>query len=133
MPIDIARLARAQRFQPAGHHDVGPLHLFGGEQYDGAVTVVLSHYLPGGRADMAPVPAETIYLVLTGTLTLTDADGRTEILHPLDGARITSGTPRSVENHTNLPASMLVIRPNPAAQVSGADAPDASGVPDGRP
>jgi hypothetical protein len=115
MPIDIARLARAQRFQPVGHHDVGPVHLFGGEQYDGAVTVVLSHYLPGGRADLSPVPAETLYLVLTGTLDLTDADGHTEVLHALDGARLTSGTPRSVRNRTNLPASMLVIRPNPAA------------------
>ncbi|MCZ4098693.1 cupin domain-containing protein [Streptomyces sp. So13.3] len=115
MPIHIARLAQAQRFQPAGHYDVGPLHLFGGEKYDGAVTVALSHYLPGGRADLSPVPIQTLYLVLTGTLTLTDADGRTWDLHALDGARLTSGTPRSVENRTNLPASMLVIRPNPDA------------------
>ncbi|MEE4545880.1 cupin domain-containing protein [Streptomyces sp. V4-01] len=126
MPIDIARLDQATRFRPVGHHDVGPVQLFGGEQYDGAVTVVLSHYLPGGHADMSPVPAETVYLVLTGTLTLTDADGGTEELHPLDGARITSGTSRTVENRTNLPASMLVIRPNPAAAQSA----DAAG---GRP
>lgn len=115
MPIDIARLAQARRFQPVGHHDVGPVHLFGGEHYDGAVTVALSHYLPGGSADLSPVPAETLYLVLTGTLTLTDAEGRAETLHALDGARLTTGTPRSVENRTNLPASMLVIRPNPDA------------------
>ena len=116
MSIDITRLAQAQRFQPVGHHDVGPVHLFGGESYDGAVTVALSHYLPGGGADLSPVPAETVYLVLTGELSLTDADGHTEVLRPLDGARLTSGTPRSVENRTNLPASMLVIRPNPGAR-----------------
>ncbi|MFC8231411.1 cupin domain-containing protein [Streptomyces sp. NPDC057287] len=114
MPIDITHLNEAARFQPPGHHGVGPVHLFGGEQYDGAVTVALSHYVPGGRADMSPVPIETLYLVLTGTLTLTDADGGTHVLHALDAARLTAGTTRSVENRTNLAASMLVIRPNPA-------------------
>ncbi|MFJ3531739.1 MULTISPECIES: cupin domain-containing protein [unclassified Streptomyces] len=114
MPIDITRLTQAQPFQPAGHHGVGPVHLFGGKDYDGAVTTALSHYLPGGRADMSPVPAETLYVVLTGTLTL-DSEGDTHDLHPLDAVRLTTGTLRSVENRTNLPASMLVIRPNSAA------------------
>lgn len=124
MTLDIAKLDQARRFQPAGHHDVGPVHLFGGEDYDGAVTVVLSHYLPGGHAEMSPVPAETIYLVLTGELTLTDADGATHVLNALDGARLPLGTLRSVENRTNLTASLLVIRPNPAA-APPATAPDA--------
>ncbi|MCX5214764.1 cupin domain-containing protein [Kitasatospora sp. NBC_00240] len=113
MPIDITQLIQAQRFEPVGHSGVGPVHLFGGERYDGAVTVALSHYLPGGRADMSPVPVETLYLVLTGSLTLLDADGATHVLNALDGARLTTGTLRGVENRTNLPASMLVIRPNP--------------------
>ncbi|MFB7652445.1 MULTISPECIES: cupin domain-containing protein [unclassified Streptomyces] len=115
MPIDINRLAQAERFQPPGHHNVGPVHLFGGEQYDGAVTVALSHYLPGGRADMSPVPVETLYLVLTGSLTLADSDGGVHVLDAMDSARLTAGTYRSVENRTNLAASMLVIRPNPAS------------------
>lgn len=114
MPIEITHLAQGQRFHPEGHHGVGPVQLFGGGHYDGAVTVVLSHYLPGGEAELSPVAAETIYLVLSGSLTLTDADGHAEVLDALDGARITLGTPRRVENRTNLPASMLVIRPNPA-------------------
>ncbi|MFC8454936.1 hypothetical protein [Kitasatospora sp. NPDC057223] len=113
MPIDIIQLTQAQPFQPVGHHGVAPVHLFGGEHYDGAVTVALSHYLPGGGADLSPVPLETLYLVLTGTLTLLDGDGGTHVLTALDGARLTTGTVRSVENRTNLPASMLVIRPNP--------------------
>ncbi|NDZ79297.1 cupin domain-containing protein [Streptomyces sp. SID10853] len=115
MPIDITRLSQAQPFQPADHHGVGPVQLFGGEDYDGAVTAALSHYLPGGRADMSPVPTETLYIVLTGTLTI-DAEDDTHALHPLDAVRLTASTPRSVENRTNLPASMLVIRPNPAAE-----------------
>ncbi|MFG2595713.1 cupin domain-containing protein [Streptomyces sp. NPDC048462] len=115
MSIDIALFEEGQPFQPAGHHGVGPVHLFGGQDYTGAVTVALSHYLPGGRADLSPVPAETLYLVVTGTLSLTDGDGVTHTLRALDGARLPAGTVRSVENSTNLPASMLVIRPNPAA------------------
>lgn len=114
MPIEIIQLAQGQRFQPEGHRGVGPVQLFGGGHYHGAVTVALSHYLPGGEAELSPVPAETIYIVLSGSLTLTDTDGHAEVLNALDGARLTSGTPRRVENRTNLPASMLVIRPNPA-------------------
>ncbi|MFG3133218.1 cupin domain-containing protein [Streptomyces tendae] len=120
MSIEIAQLTQAQPFQPVGHHGVGPVHLFGGEHYDGAVTVALSHYLPGGGADMSPVPAETLYVVLTGTLTLVDADGTSHVLGPLDSARLTAGTVRGVENRTNLTAAMLVIRPNPAASPASA-------------
>lgn len=116
--IEITRITQARPFRPDGHHGVGPVHLFGGELYDGAVTVALSHYLPGGGADLSPVPAETVYVVLTGTLTLLDAGGTPHELGPLDSARITTGTLRAVENLTNLPASMLVIRPNPAAAQS---------------
>ncbi len=119
MSIEISELTQAQPFQPVGHHGVGPVHLFGGERYDGAVTVALSHYLPGGSADLSPVAVETVYVVVTGTLTLLDADGTARELGPLDSARITAGTPRAVENRTNLPAGMLVIRPNPAAAQAG--------------
>ncbi|MCX5535811.1 cupin domain-containing protein [Streptomyces sp. NBC_00006] len=115
MPIDITRISQAQPFQPVGHHGVGPVHLFGGDGYDGAVTTALSHYLPGGHAEMSPVASETLYIVLSGTLTL-DAEGDIHDLNPLDAVRLTVGTRRSVENRTNLPASMLVIRPNPAAR-----------------
>ena len=72
---------------------------------------------------MSPVPAETIYLVLSGELTLTDADGATHVLTTLDGARLPLGALRSVQNRTNLTASLLVIRPNPAA-AQPATAPD---------
>ncbi|MET9558461.1 cupin domain-containing protein [Streptomyces sp. NPDC006645] len=115
MSIEVSKLSQAQPFHPVDHHGVGPLHLFGGGHYGGAVTVALSHYLPGGGADLTPVPAETVYVVLNGTLTLLDADGTSHDLGALDSARITAGTPRAVENRTNLPAAMLVIRPNPAA------------------
>lgn len=91
MSIVIAPFEEGQPFQPAGHHGVGPVHLFGGQDYTGAVTVALSHYLPGGRADLSPVPAETLYLVLTGTLSLTDGDGVTHTLRALDGARLPAG------------------------------------------
>ncbi|NED81296.1 cupin domain-containing protein [Streptomyces sp. SID11233] len=78
------------------------------------MTVALSHYLPGGGADLSPVPAETLYVVVTGTLTLTDADGTSHELRAFDGARLTAGTVRRVDNRTNLPASMLVVRPRQA-------------------
>lgn len=108
--MNLQRLVHARPYHPSGHVGVGPVHLQGGTGYTGAVTVALSHYLPGGHAGQSSVPAETIYVVVAGELVvITDTD--TVTLGPLDSVRLTAGTIRSVVNETNLPASMLVIRP----------------------
>lgn len=111
MGMRISRLADATPFDPPGHRGVGPVRLLGGDAAptDG-VTVALSHYLPGGEAEMAPQPAETVYVVLDGELVMT-SEGAEETLRRYDSAHFTAGTVRSVVNRTQLPASMLVIRP----------------------
>ena len=111
MGMHITRFADAKPFDPPGHHGVGPVRLQGGEaSLTEGVTVALSHYLPGGEAEMAPQPAETIYVILAGELEVR-SEGAEEILRLYDSAHFTSGTPRQVTNRTHLPASMLVIRP----------------------
>jgi uncharacterized cupin superfamily protein len=108
MGMRITRLADATPFDPPGHHRVGPLRLLGGES-DG-ITVVLSHYLPGGEAEEAPQPAETVYVVVAGELVMI-SDGSEETLRRYDSVHFTAGTVRSVDNRTQLPARMLEIRP----------------------
>jgi len=110
MTMRINRLADAETFDPPGHTRVGPVRLQGGA---GAptegLTVALSHYLPGGRAELAPQPVETIYVLVTGELVMV-SEGHEATLHPYDSAHFTAGTLREVVNRSQLPASMLVIR-----------------------
>ncbi|MGX6604995.1 cupin domain-containing protein [Micromonosporaceae bacterium Da 78-11] len=111
MGMHITRLADATPFDPPGHHGVGPVRLLGEDAVpDLGVTVVLSHYLPGGEAATAAQPAETVYVVVAGELVMI-SDGTEETLHPYDSVHFTAGTVRAVVNRTHLPASMLVIRP----------------------
>lgn len=111
MTMRITRLVDAEPFHPAGHEGVGPVRLQGGESTPTSdLTVALSHYLPGGRAEMSPQPTEVVYVLVSGAL-LMISEGEEATLGPLDSVHFTTGTMRAVENRTNLPASMLVIRP----------------------
>ncbi|MEC3978007.1 cupin domain-containing protein [Amycolatopsis sp. H20-H5] len=111
MSMRITRLADAEAFAPSGHSGVGPLRLQGGRDTPTEqVTVVLSHYLPGGEADMSPQLVETVYVLLSGELVMI-SDEQEATLHPYDSVHFTAGTVRQVANRSALPASMLVIRP----------------------
>ncbi len=111
MGMHITRLADAKPFDPPGHRGVGPVRLQGGEAAPTeGITVVLSHYLPGGQAELAPQPTETVYVVVAGELVVI-SEGTEETLRLYDSAHFTAGTLRQVINRTQLPASMLVIRP----------------------
>ncbi|WNV82966.1 cupin domain-containing protein [Umezawaea sp. Da 62-37] len=111
MGMQVFRLADAEPFDPPGHRGVGPVRLQNGHStpWDG-VTVVLSHYLPYGEAEMAPQPTDTVYVVVSGELVMVSEEIE-EALGPYDSARFSAGTLRQVVNRTHLPASMLVIRP----------------------
>lgn len=110
MTMRITRLDEAEPFTAVGHDGVGPVRLQGGESTPTAeFTVALSHYLPGGCAELSPQVAETVYVVLSGALVM-NSEGEEATLAPLDSVHFTPGTTRTVENRTNQPASMLVIR-----------------------
>lgn len=110
MTMRVTRIADAEPFSPVGHEGVGPVRLQGGTSTPTTdFTVALSHYLPGASAALAPQEAETVYVVLSGELAM-HAEGDDQVLGPLDSVHFTTGTLRTVENRTNLPASMLVIR-----------------------
>ena len=110
MTMRVTRIADAEPFSPVDHDGVGPVRLQGGDSMPTTdFTVALSHYLPGAAAKLAPQVAETVYVLVAGELVMT-SDGTQETLGPYDSVHFTPGTLRTVENRTNLPASMLVIR-----------------------
>ncbi|MDJ0396431.1 cupin domain-containing protein [Rhodococcus sp. G-MC3] len=110
MSMRVTRIGDAEPFSPVGHDNVGPVRLQGGTQSPTTdFTVALSHYLPGGAANLSAQPSETVYVIVSGELVMA-SEGIEEALGPFDSVHFTPGTMRTVENRTNLPASMLVIR-----------------------
>jgi quercetin dioxygenase-like cupin family protein len=111
MTARLHRIGDAPAFQPEGHSGVSPVRLTG-TAADESIGVVLSAYEPGAHAERSPVPVDTVYLVLTGQLTISLDDERIELTR-LDSLFLPAGCVRAVDNLTAEPASMLVIRPTP--------------------
>jgi quercetin dioxygenase-like cupin family protein len=110
MTARLHRIADALAFQPEGHTGVSPVRLTGTDA-DEPINVVLSSYEPGAHAERSPVALDTVYLVLTGRLTVSLDDEQIELGH-LDSLFLPAGCVRAVDNLTAEPASMLVIRPS---------------------
>lgn len=69
----------------------------------------LSHFLPGGGAEMGTSNFEKVYFVLSGTLTVVTRDKKEITLGPVDSLYIAAGEERYLINREKVPASMLVI------------------------
>lgn len=109
MTARLHRIGDATAFQPEGHAGVSPVRLTGTAP-DEPISVVLSNYEPGAHAERSPVALDTVYLVLTGRLTVSLDDEQIELGH-LDSLFLPAGCVRAVDNRSGQPASMLVIRP----------------------
>jgi uncharacterized cupin superfamily protein len=110
MGMHVTRLANGTPFDPPGHRGVGPIRLQGGDtSATQNLSVVLSHYLPGAEAGLAPQPTETVYVIVAGELVMI-SEGTEETLQPYDSVHFTAGTVRKVVNRSPLTASMIVIR-----------------------
>lgn len=110
MTARLHRIGDAPAFQPQGHSGVSPVRLTGTAAEE-SLSVVLSTYGPGAHAEQSPVPVDTVYVLLTGRLTISLADEQIELAH-LDSLFLPAGCVRAVDNLTAEPASMFVIRPN---------------------
>ncbi len=111
--MKVTRIEEANTYQADKHRGGHLLRLQGFEASESInFWVGLSHFLPGGGAEHSATPLEKVYVVLEGEVTITTDDGDT-ILEPLDSCYLAPNEGRSVENRTNLPASMLVIMPYP--------------------
>lgn len=107
-------LKDAPAYEAAGHFGCTSLRLHhkettGSENF----WVGLSHFLPKGGAEMGGGDFERVYIVLSGIITATTADGHEFQLGPMDSLYIPAGEKRSILNKTNSPVSMLVIASYP--------------------
>ena len=96
-------------YDAAGHFNMTAMRLHGKEE-SGAQKfwMGLSHFLPGGGAEMGATPTEKIYYVLEGEVTIVTPDGEIA-LKKSDSIFIGPGEQRAIINKTNMPASMLVV------------------------
>jgi quercetin dioxygenase-like cupin family protein len=96
-------------YQAPGHFGMTAMRLHGKDE-TGATKfwMGLSHFLPGGGAEMGATPTEKVYFVLEGEVTVITP--KEEItLRKSDSIFIGPGEERAILNKTNLPASMLVV------------------------
>jgi quercetin dioxygenase-like cupin family protein len=110
----VTRLADAPRYDAPKHFEMRSLRLQGLEASPADFGWVgLSHFLPGGGADMDSGALGKIYVVIAGQITVELAGGESHVLGELDSCFIAAGEARAVHNHTNSVASMLVFMPSP--------------------
>ncbi len=96
-------------YDAAGHFNMTAMRLQGKEE-SGATKfwVGLSHFLPGGGAEMAASATEKVYFVLEGEITVKTETEEVD-LGPSDSVFIGSNEKREIINNSNMPASVLVI------------------------
>jgi quercetin dioxygenase-like cupin family protein len=111
--VELRRISDARPYAAAGHFDMRALRLQGADASDADFAWVgLSHFLPGGGAEMDSSPFGKIYVMLEGELVVELDDGTKDTLRPLDSCYLAAGERRRIVNPANRAASMLVITPN---------------------
>jgi quercetin dioxygenase-like cupin family protein len=112
--MEITRFEEAARYDAPKHFDMRGLRLQGFDASSSRFAWTgLSHFLPGGGAEMDASPLEKIYVVVEGEVTITLASGEKHRLSKLDSCYIPGNEGRAILNESNQMASMLVIMPYP--------------------
>lgn len=112
--MEITRFADARPYTAPKHHDMRGLRLQGFDASSASFAWTgLSHFLPGGGAEMDTSPLEKIYVVIDGAVTIELGDGSTQVLNRLDSCFIPGGEARAIRNDGNATATMLVVMPYP--------------------
>lgn len=100
-------------YDPPGHFKMTALKMHGKEATGAEdLWMGLSHFLPGGGAEMSSSDSEKIYYVLEGTLLIETPDGEETVIEENDSILIPPGSERSLVNPTNDTATMLVVGTN---------------------
>ena len=100
----------AVKYEAPGHFDVRTTRLHNPADVNGGTIVNgLSHFLPGGGADVAPANFEMIYYIISGEMTVEMEDGQKYCLKKGDSVHMGKGTGRASLNTGITAAQMLVI------------------------
>lgn len=96
-------------YQAPKHFNMTALKLHGKEETGASkFWMGLSHFLPGGGAELDASPVEKIYFVLDGEVTV-KSKGEKIVLKEFDSIFIGADEEREIINESNKPASMLVV------------------------
>ena len=99
------------QYSPAGHYNMTARRAHSKDMSGSRIlTIGRSEFNPGGGAEASPVKPgmELVYYVIQGALTVT-CEGTDYILQAGDSVFFKEGEIRSVRNHTEEQAVMLVI------------------------
>ncbi|MBQ4370440.1 MAG: cupin domain-containing protein [Oscillospiraceae bacterium] len=109
----VTKRNEAYKYDAPGHFDVRTTRLHDPQDVnDGTIVMGLSHFLPGGGANMAPANFEMVYYIQSGEMTITigEDDGDKEyVLKQGDSIHFGKGTKRACLNTGVETAQMLVI------------------------
>ena len=109
-------------YQAPKHFGCSTLKLQGREE-TGCQTfwMGLSHFLPGGGAELDASPVEKVYFVIEGEVTVITGAKEKIVLKKWDSIHFGPGEEREIVNATNYPATMLVAieYPNASAAKKG--------------
>ena len=98
------------KYEAPGHYDVLTTRLHNPEEVnDGTIVMGLSHFLPGGGAEMAVAKFEMIYYIQKGEMTVTMDDGTDHVLQAGDSIHFGPGTGRACKNTGVVGSEMIVI------------------------
>lgn len=109
MSYKITSVGDARTYEAAGHYDVRTTRLHDAEEADGMITLGLSHFLPGGGAEMAKAPKELLYYVVEGQMTVFTDDGQSHVLNAGDSIHMSPFQGRGCKNTWHSASKMLVV------------------------
>jgi glyoxylate utilization-related uncharacterized protein len=98
---------------PAPHHyNFWSINKLNPDNISKRIHISISHFLPGGGAEMSDSPLERVYFCIEGRITV---KGQTEEfqLDPGDMIYIAAGEDRSLQVSNTKPATILVIMTKP--------------------
>ncbi len=108
MSYKVVRKEDAYKYEAPLHYDVLATRLHNPEDVnDGQMVCGLSHFLPGGGCEFGSNPAESIYYIISGQMTLKTEDEET-VLMPGDTFHCGGNTKKSVTNTGTEACQMLV-------------------------
>lgn len=108
MSYKVTKANESRNYEAKGHYDVRTTRLHDAEEVQGQITLGLSHFLPGGGAEMAKAPKELLYYIVEGEMTISTDDGQQHVLHAGDSIHFSPNQGRASKNTGIVTAQMLV-------------------------
>ena len=118
MSYKLTRANEAEGYEAPGHFDVRTTRLHNPTDVnEGSIVHGLSHFLPGGGANVAPSNFEMIYYIIEGEMTVELFDdndvSQTYVLKAGDSVHFGKGTKRGCKNTGIISAQMMTIMIKP--------------------